>query len=75
MTHAQITALGLLLIVTCTTSFYWGWIVSRYRQTPISTQFIEKYITDHFPDVWAAYKQGVNEGYEQGLRDGQHEPT
>jgi hypothetical protein len=64
-------ALTLMLAVGFACGLYWGWVIARHRQTPITTQSIEKYIEDQFPDLWSAYKKGVFEGYEQGLRDGQ----
>lgn len=54
---------------------FWGWGLARHRQTPITTQSIEAYIAKTMPDSWSAYKKGVHEGYEQGLRDGQELPN
>jgi len=58
--------------------YFIGYQRGRGVNTPIRTEDINRYISEKFPDLWAAYKQGVNEGYEQGLRDGQdlsHEST
>ena len=40
--------------------------VAKYRLGDINA-----YITESFPNEWQAYKRGVDEGYAQGLQDGQ----
>lgn len=59
------TALGFLAV---------GWILGAASRTPLKAMNVEKYIQKNLPDRWAAYKKGVHEGYEQGLRDGQEMP-
>lgn len=65
----------LIIIAYGVLSMFGGiWVGYSYHRsvtTGIAIQSIEKYVADKFPDPWAAYKKGVREGYEQGLRDGQ----
>lgn len=68
--------IGLIVLVCAVAAigFLWGWLSHRSQATPITTQSIEAFVTEKFPDEWRAYKMGVTEGYEQGLRDGQEMP-
>jgi hypothetical protein len=68
-----LTMIGPCLIFA-TLGYVWGWLSHKHQATPITIQSIEAYVKDKFPDTWAAYKKGVSEGYEQGLRDGQEMP-
>lgn len=67
-------AITLSILAVAVMGFKAGWDTHKMRSTPITIQSIEEYINTKFPTRWAAYKQGVNEGYEQGLRDGQEIP-
>ena len=52
---------------------YWGYQFALYRHPMTSPKSIHEYLLKYFPDKWTAYKQGVIEGYTQGLRDAQEE--
>jgi hypothetical protein len=61
------------LIIVAAGFFFIGYNVSNMgRGKPLTPNDINDYIGKKFPDLWGAYKQGVHEGYEQGLRDGQN---
>lgn len=68
-------ASAVFLVMVAIMAFKTGWEAHKSRATPITIQSIEEYIESTFPDLWAAYKKGVSEGYEQGLRDGQEDPS
>lgn len=61
--------LVILLVGVCW--FVIGFGIGVGKRTPINTEDINNYISKNFPNLWTAYKKGVTEGYEQGLRDGQ----
>jgi protein-S-isoprenylcysteine O-methyltransferase Ste14 len=71
MIDTLVIVLVVTLVLGFAMGFYWGraWVLSH--ATPITTQQIERYLEEKFPDEWAAYERGVMEGYNQGLRDGQ----
>lgn len=72
MISALIIAAAVLPPVAAALGFYWGYTfaVRRYFLGDIN-----QYLKTKFPTEWAAYKRGVDEGYTQGLRDGQEMPT
>jgi hypothetical protein len=53
--------------------FFAGYLIGAASRTPLAFD-VKAYIEKNLPDKWAAYKKGVHEGYEQGLRDGQEMP-
>jgi len=59
-----------LFILSLLFAFSWG---ARHEIEKHSDQFgqIRQYLDSEIPNEWSAYKKGVHEGYEQGLRDGQ----
>lgn len=61
------------------TTFWVGYIAGNYSRHPLHAEQVEAFIKKNHPDTWAAYHQGVDQGYEQGLRDAtetyRHEPT
>lgn len=71
MTSAVFLVFILLPPIAGALGFYWGYTFAVRR---FQLGQIQDYISKHLPDRWAAYKQGVHEGYEQGLRDGQEMP-
>ena len=56
----------LILTVIAIAMFYTGQV---YAIEHFHLDDIEEYLNKNLPNRWAAYKQGVHEGYEQGLRD------
>ncbi len=46
------------------------------KNAPTAVAGVKSYLQNEFKTEWEAYKKGVKEGYETGLRDGQnHEPS
>ena len=66
-----IIALYTCVAVGFALGIFWGQAWAKRNATPITIESIEKYVSENFPNEWAAYKRGITEGYEQGLRDGQ----
>ena len=52
-------------------AFAWGYNHSASKQHEAQIQNIKDYLDHSIPNEWTAYKKGVDEGYDQGLRDGQ----
>lgn len=50
-------------------SFILGYNAGTQHGHTKATNNIMKYIAETMPNLWAAYKKGVTEGYEQGLAD------
>jgi hypothetical protein len=64
-----------LFILTAALWFGWGaflgYHLGRNRQSKVPLKSIKTYIEKELPNEFAAYSKGVEEGYEQGLHDGQ----
>jgi hypothetical protein len=58
------------LILVALTAFLIGWVLGRDTSKPFDIEDIHDYVQKNYPDAWAAYQNGVREGYAQGLRDG-----
>jgi hypothetical protein len=66
------TAIFLLPAAAALLGMFWGYQLAVHRYY---LGDLNKYLNTKFPDVWTAYRRGVNEGYAQGLRDGQENPA
>jgi hypothetical protein len=60
----QIIMVGLVFFLV-------GFVMGRDTRRPTNMEEVQRYIKRQMPDVWAAYHNGIREGYAQGLRDGQ----
>lgn len=56
-------------------AFVIGWFTHRAYRTPFHVQDMDEYVRHNLPTEWEAYKRGISEGYEQGHRDCQEDPT
>ncbi len=71
--------LAAITIIVGLCSFGLGYNAGADRGHKQAIKGVMKYVQETMPNVWAAYKKGVNEGYEQGLADANagpgHEPA
>lgn len=74
MKEGNALPLILLAILLIGGAFYWGYQLALHRHPEFDPVSVRHYIDTNFPNEWAAYKKGVFEGYEQGLRDGAASP-
>jgi hypothetical protein len=63
-----------LIIIIMLFAFSWGTSHEKDKQHDIQIQRVRDYLDHEIPNEWTAYKKGVHEGYDQGLRDGQEPP-
>jgi preprotein translocase subunit SecG len=61
----------LFFTVTLAFTFYMGHQSHKKKSQQDSIENVRYYLEHTIPNEWTAYKKGVDEGYEQGLRDGQ----
>jgi hypothetical protein len=61
-------------IGTLAFTFYAGHQSHKTKSQEESIENVKYYLEHTLPNEWTAYKKGVDEGYEQGLRDGQEPP-
>jgi hypothetical protein len=60
--------------ITLFAAYYFGKEASKTKSKAESIANVKDYLDKTIPNEWTAYQKGVNEGYEQGIRDGQ-DPT
>jgi len=71
MTDAIVIVAFLIMFgTTLAASYYFGREANKTRHIAN----VKDYLDHTIPNEWAAYKHGVNEGYEQGLRDKEEDP-
>lgn len=69
MTYERLViGLAIFYLLSIAMAFYWGF---TYAVDKYQLGNLEAFLKRKFPDKWKAYKVGVDEGYTQGLRDGQ----
>jgi preprotein translocase subunit SecG len=72
MTNTIVLLLFLLFFIsTLAFTFYMGHQTHKKKSQEESIENVKHYLEKTIPNEWTAYKKGVDEGYEQGLRDGQ----
>lgn len=64
-------ATTIAFIVTVSVAFVMGRNSHEEKSRQESIENVKYYLEHSIPNEWQAYKKGVDEGYEQGLRDGQ----
>jgi len=64
----------LIVTVVALAFFVIGYVIGENTRVKPDPKSIEDYLAKNLPTEWAAYRKGVDEGYLQGLRDGQAGP-
>jgi hypothetical protein len=60
--------------ITLLAAYYFGREASKTKSKAESIENVRDYLDKTIPNEWTAYKKGVGEGYEQGLRDAEDNP-
>jgi len=70
----EIILMTLTFILIAVGWFIFGYEFGRAKSSGITPKDINAYIKRRHGETWASYQEGVNQGYAQGLRDGQDIP-
>lgn len=71
MTYEFLVSLFIVFLMCMGVTAYWAYNIAKYHHRQEQIKNVKDYLDHTIPNEWTAYKKGVNEGYEQGLRDGQ----